>query len=577
MALELEALDGPVDTDEYPTPSQYAYEDYDLYDDTGEEPKKIMIGKVKVVSSVDMTNGDCGFALKLHSKNGKLNELLIPAAKLDAGSVYIELQKRHISVLNKIAVLKFIMAMITEIAGMPPRKEIRAIGWDGNFGSFFTGDLLLTGANSLPDGFFWQPLTGQLHRMRQKGTLQEWKDHVGIHVEANPIALALTCLSLSSVLLPLAEQGTGVFNLCGLKGTGKTLCLQMAASIWGNGCDPSLATSQTPAYIAKADSSANGLEALLPTYGVLPAILDELTERDPKGLDTLCYGLASGKGKHRMTSAGGLLESGQWQLNILMSSEAAIADMIAGTGKTMLGGQADRAADIPLPLTGIFTDLGEFDSITELFGHLKSATASYYGTAGLTFLEYCLENPEYVQDALEALPDIVAELLPVGCGDGERRVIMRFALGAIAGGLAAAAGIISDDNGEVQSAFENVRDLWWNRRADSLSLVAGLLRSGAVKCIDSAPKMGQAGSPVVFRHDGLLTFHVDVFEYLVINHKDVIKELDTLGILKREQSSRLKHRYCNNRFFGYSLIADRIDEMLAPQAPSKMDVIEEVA
>lgn len=562
MKPQKEALEGPVSADEFDTPPQYTYEGYSLYDETGEEPKEIMVGKAEVVYPVDMADGNGGYAIRLMNSRGKQKTLLVPGAKLDAGYISGEFQNFHIIVSNKAAVLKFIMRMTTLVASEQPRQEVSTIGWHADFGAFFTGDTLLTGPDTSCDEFIFQAQAGRPLRMRQKGTLEEWREHVGAHAEANPIALAFTCLSLSSVLLPLAEQGSGVFNLCGMKGTGKTVCLQIAASIWGNGCDPANSTG-VPSYVTKADSSKHGLEALLPTYGVLPAILDELTERDPKGLGTLCYSLASGLGTHRMTSTGGLQESARWQLNVLMSSEKAIADMIADSGQKMQGGQADRAVDIPLPDEGIFTSLGDFDSASALCGHLKTAAGAYYGAAGLTFLEYCLDNLEFVQEALSALPDIVSNLTPSGCGDGERRVVQRFALGVIAGCLAVEAGIISRDDGCIETAFEHVRDLWWGRRAQGLSVLVGLLKSGAVSRVQCEPSMEHKSNPIVFSHNGLLTLHRDTFEKLVNNHKSVVKALDCLGILKREQGGRLLHRYCSNRFFGYSFFAKQIDEVLS--------------
>lgn len=47
---------------------------------------------------------------------------------------------------------------------------------------------------------------------------------------------------------------------------------------------------------------------------------------------------------------------------------------------------------------------------------------------------------------------------------------------------------------------------------------------------------------------------------VVPDHEAVLHNLESFGMLKREQSNRRKHRYCSGRFFGYSIHADRLLE-----------------
>jgi len=557
------------ENNQYITASDYEYESNCLYCGKNRE-QPILIGMVTVIAQVKVDDGSYQTLLRAKNPRNEEVDVLVDSASLTAQSVNTQLGNHGLTVFNPNSVLIFIKHLITIVSSKPAMQGVFKVGWHQNRQIFFTGEFAIFTPATRMDEFYLKPLGTNLLRMRQKGTLVEWKAQIGVHVEANDILLVFTSLSLASVLLDRAQLSSSVFNLFGYKGLGKTLVLQASASVWGNGCDPAQSTPNNVPFIQKVNSTANGLEALLSTYSPLATIVDELGERKATDLAELCYSLASGAGKHRMTSNGNLAASGQWLSNVLISSERSISELIASSGKQQEGGQADRAVDIPIPEDGIFTDCGKFGDFNLLTSHLKKVASEYYGSAGVEFIQHCLTNPDAVQGHINFLSEIEDMLAPSECEAGERRVVKRFALGCVAGLIAIDAGIFSCETDRLLDAFESVVKLWWNFRADCIRKIVELLTSNKVNIVDNAPLLGNQNNDV-FHHNGLFTFSVVLFEKHFSNHAHLLKELNGFGMIKREQATRFQHRYCNNRFFGYSIF----DARLLPLLKIALDETEE--
>lgn len=514
----------------------------------------VMRGRVNSAAQVMMPDGYIDVLIKATTTNGTAAVMLLDAGSFTAARMGKELRRHGLNVLKDSPVFEYIKALTAQVAANSYLTALETVGWNSDCTLFNTGADLICGPAASKADFHLVPITPQYQRMRSQGTLEQWKAKVGVHIEANDIPFVFSCLSLASVLLSWAQQSSGTFNLVGTHGKGKTLALQLAAGIWGNGCDPAHATLHDPAYIHKINSTTNGLEATMGTYGILPAILDELGERDPRSLANECYGLSSGGGKARMTPDRKLAETSRWLLNVLISSEVSIADLIHESGKVQKGGQADRAVDIPLPETGILSDTGSFGDFESLADHLKSATGKFYGTAGRTFVQYCLDNEADVRDHItKHLNALTGNLKPIGSNDGQRRVVQRFALSALVGEIACAAGIFGCDRNRILEAHRHVVRLWWSSRAGSVSRLLELIDSNKVNLVDTQPAL-HCPPNTVFAHDGLITFQRDFFHTAFPDHKRMLTELAALGLLKTQTNNGGRHYqdYCNRALQGYS-------------------------
>ena len=538
----------------FPEISNFEYYENQLFSDKeAEEP--ILTGKVAVNTLVEMDDGSYRLLVQTLNGQNQLKIELVESSSLTTQILAALLQKHGLVVQNPRSVYKFVTGLTAKIASQKAIQGIVKIGWNANREVFNTGSSLICSAITNPNDYYCQPVQKGLLRMSQKGSLSEWKQHIGVHIEANDMPLVFTCLSLASVLLDQALLSSSMFNLFGQHGTGKTLCLQLAATVWGNGIDP----SQGGSYIQKASGTPKGLVALLATYSQLPTILDELGEQDTKHLDKFCYSTSSGAGGHKMTSCGDLADAPQWLSNVLISAEFSIAELI---GKPLAGGEADRAADLPIPANGIFSDFGCHGNFNSLTRQLKNDTGLYFGSAGHTFIQYCLDNASDVTEILAELAVIEAKLAPVGCEKGQLRIVKRFALSYVAGIIAIDAGILDCDEQRIMEAHKLAVQLWWNQRANSKIQLANLLKSGRIQIVSQRPNTQQ--SSVVFRHGGLLTFESKLFERSFFNHESMLKELNSFDMIKREQPSRLVHRYCNNKFAGYSFLEEKLLPWLTP-------------
>jgi putative DNA primase/helicase len=70
--------------------------------------------------------------------------------------------------------------------------------------------------------------------INQKGTLDEWKENVAKYCVGNSRLTFSVGLGFASLLLKICDVANCGFNLVGQSSTGKTTCLKVAASIFGN-------------------------------------------------------------------------------------------------------------------------------------------------------------------------------------------------------------------------------------------------------------------------------------------------------------------------------------------------------
>lgn len=454
-------------------------------------------------------------------------------------------------------VSKYLVASAEEAGMFAMRELIKTPRWVAEHRAFFTGRKLIVSSGIDADAFWIE--CSRAGAMRSRGTLDEWRAQIGVLIAENPILLAMTCMGISSIVLDRLGLSSSIANFCGHKGLGKTLAEQCAASIFGNAVDPAQgAQVKDPAYIARFNGTLNGFEALLGMYSPLPLLLDELTEGSASIIYQVCYMMASGEGKHRMTSTGEAAQRERWQSIVITTAEMSIQETIAASGKKMHGGQADRAIDIPISDVGVLNSYGAFGSFNAMTSHLKRVCGEQYGTPGEAIIQYCCDNPEQVSELLAMAPDVENDLLPPDCGAGERRVVKRFAGAVVAGRIAVMAGVFDEDVLEkIDAAIKMVTDLWWGGRAGSLVRIRQFLDDQLDQIETGKPELDCEA--VAFVDEHLTVIPVDVFNRAFGDDSTrILDELAGLNALKTEQPGRRVHRFCNNRFRGYAILTARI-------------------
>lgn len=212
--------------------------------------------------------------------------------------------------------------------------------------------------------------------IRAEGSFEEWQ-HAALELCMTlPGRLALDASFASALVKPLKCLPFFV-HLWGTKsGTGKTLALMGAASVWA---DPAPGR-----YIQTFNSTAVGHERIAEFLQNLPLIIDELQiSKDWRGQVVYDpYKLAEGIGRTRGTRTGGVERTPTWHNCILTSGETPLIR------DTAAAGAKNRAIEVEVdqPLTGD--------------GHALAAKLGHnFGHAGRMFVEWVMQNHDLVEQA----------------------------------------------------------------------------------------------------------------------------------------------------------------------------------
>ncbi len=239
--------------------------------------------------------------------------------------------------------LSFMMMQNRDI--IPCGESIDRMGWveDRGFAPYIP-DIVYSGERN------YQEMFSAIH---QQGDFKEWLK-VAKAVRANrknPAGRFMLAASVASAVLPwTCNQSFMVHLWSPVSGTGKTLALMLAASVWA---DPAMGR-----YIKPLNSSDTALEQMENFCNNLPLCLDELESVRIRDFDGLIYRLGEGMGRSRATKSLGIREQSRWTNIILTNGEHPITDdsrggainrviSIESTGPVFPGGHENmsRAAE----------------------------------------------------------------------------------------------------------------------------------------------------------------------------------------------------------------------------------------
>lgn len=530
---------------------------------TKKDSVPVMTGWVWIEEPVKCpVTGHLSYLIEIQPFSGERSTLRVTPENMTAKYLKKVLGERGIIIHEEKHLPRYLSltAEIVDYHEKTPRTLIDTPGWFADGRGFYTGRNVVTAKHVRTSEYRFES-TGRAP-FAVKGSLKSWQENIGIHIQRNPVLLGVTCIFIASIFLKMLGLGSRLVNMHGRKGIAKTLASQCAATMWGNGIDPAsgLHSGDEP-YVTKFSTTINGIEPLLARYSPFPIALDEMTEQTVSSVGELLYKAASGEGKHRMTAQMTAAPVTRWLLTIVSTSERSVADAVGQGGKPLLGGQADRAIDIPIDRTGVITDLENHADFQSLTRHLKKACAEHYGAAGQTILQYAVDHPGELSRLLGSFEEIEDRLVPVNCGDGERRVVKFLAAAVVAGHIAIEAGVFDCTPNDVEAAVELLVNEWWRGRGGCLRRIAEFLHSNSSNIREEAP--AQRSSAKAFIHKDRVIIPDHVFHNEFGNDADrLLDELWGLNALVREQQNRNKHRFCNNRLFAYVIHWNRLEPVL---------------
>lgn len=285
------------------------------------------------------------------------------------------------------------------------------------------------------------------------GELAEWIEQVAKPCLGNPLLMFGAMAALAGPLLELVGEQCGGFHVYGTTSGGKTTVGQVAASVWGNGADPSWNAARSS--IRTWDSTINAMEGIAELHSHQVLVMDEIGRSELPNIGTAVYKLGSGVGKERATISGGLRPPRTWCTMILSNGEMSLQQIIqrrSPGGEAPKGGQLVRMVSIPVDgeqgQRVIVADAHGLDP-KEFVERLKGACGRFYGTAGPVFAAYLIAQMQVLGGSVLAgqLKDEVKQIeewlakqlvqqLPADRRElppESRRILRRFALVATAG------------------------------------------------------------------------------------------------------------------------------------------------
>lgn len=211
--------------------------------------------------------------------------------------------------------------------------------------------------------------------VRVAGDRQKWIDAMKQVRAEKSIGRIFLAASFASALVEPCGLLPFFVHAYGGQGTGKTVSLMIAASVW--------ASPRLGDYVMSFNSTDVGQEMIAAFLNSMPMCMDELQIQASSGIkdyDRILYKLTEGQGKVRGTKTGGVRRVASWRNCILTTGEYPIVNANSMSGASV------RAIEIEC-VDKIFSDLVSLCAVIN----------ENYGWAGREFIEY-IRDPAHIKE-----------------------------------------------------------------------------------------------------------------------------------------------------------------------------------
>lgn len=273
----------------------------------------------------------------------------------------------------------YVRACVEEASANKAAIKVPAsYGWQDNGTYVFAGRVFTKGRPtvSIP----MPGLENQLAYTKPAGTIENWRKFVKLMISKKMYKhLAVMLAGAGSPLMRYTKLFGMTFHCASTEsGTGKSLALEAAASVWGH----------PTRYRTTKGTSPVALQQRLGLLQNHPLITDELTSKNRDNFEWLpefLLDMTQGKGKERMESGSNKerLNLSTWATNALLSSNTHMVDILTGGRKHAAEGELRRLLEI-LMEEALSWEPHEIEIIKSLQDN--------YGIAGVMMIEYMVEN-----------------------------------------------------------------------------------------------------------------------------------------------------------------------------------------
>lgn len=377
---------------------------------------------------------------------------------------------------------------------------------------------------------------GAFEDRRARGTLAEWMDAADAAMwSANPEnarnansnfhwTLGL-CAAFVGPIIGLADLPPRGLNLSGESSTGKSIALQLGASVWGNPAPRSSA-------FFPMNNTANAMEDLCTIGSETMLCLDEIGAMNNKRmLSDALFNVALGSGKGRKQGRGaGLAKGARYRPFVMLSNERTLRVEIESAGKR---GDYRTGTSVRFPDISV---TGAANVSLEVITRLKKANANF-GHAGPAFIRYLVkagivDDVETLKARVSAAEVEIAKTAVSAGGEipsGTKRASEVFGLLLVAGELACDAGLIPDRDAVRDAVLEAFRRFMSSGEGEAtrgeVSMLEGfrsaLISAQGRGALVPAEEAGEVG------HTKRIGWYTDV---MVILDVEAIKDVTDLGL-----------------------------------------------
>ena len=245
-------------------------------------------------------------------------------------------------------------------ATLEPKKSINRLGWVGNSFTPYAQDIRYEGDMDYEVIF---------RNVAQKGDFGVWKALCKDLRKNIPLRMMMAA-SFASVLLEPLRVLPFVLHLWGTTGTGKTVALMVAMSIWGN--------PKMGGLVKTMNMTKNAIMRNAAFLCSIPFAGDELQTIKDKwqgNFDQLIYQITEGVDRGRARAYGGVEDTKTWKNSFIFTGEEPITKVNSG------GGSKNRVIEIAID--GPLIEDGHY---------VSSVVQEHYGYAGRKFVEYIQET-----------------------------------------------------------------------------------------------------------------------------------------------------------------------------------------
>ena len=413
--------------------------DWGIYRDSAFGSREVAcshaIMPVERLVNIDTGEVKLKLAYKRPGKDKKWQTTIIGKDVISTSRTIVQLASQGISVTSNSA--SILVDYLNDIENrnydvIPESKSIGRLGYiEGEGFSPYVDDLVFDGDASFRNLY---------NAVQSKGSQTEWYKMALECRKMSVTARILLAASFASPLLSVVGSLPFFVHLWGVdSGTGKTVALMLAASVWGN---PAVGS-----YTQTFNGTQVGQERTAAFLNHLPMCLDELQlTKNNKGQSNFdVYQLAQGVGRARGKKSGGVEMTPTWSCCFLTTGESPLTNGSSGAGAV------NRVIDIECTSGTVAIKDGH---------RVSNILKQNYGYAGQIFVNKLYGSEEIRNQVREIYQDYFKELCS---GDSTEKQAMA-AAAILTADFLATTWIFKDDN---ELTVEEIRNFLASKEAVS--------------------------------------------------------------------------------------------------------------